>query len=71
MPLYSLALKAPLKDFDMVGFSLQYELCYTNVLYMLELAGIPLTREERRGGNYPLVVAGVPCTVNPEPLAEI
>lgn len=70
VPLYSLALKAPLKDFDMVGFSLQYELCYTNVLYMLELAGIPLTREERRGGNYPLVVAGGPCTVNPEPLAD-
>ncbi len=70
VPLYSLALKAPLKDFDMVGFSLQYELSYTNVLYMLDLAGIPLTREERRGRNYPLIVAGGPCTANPEPLAD-
>ena len=70
VPLYSLALKAPLKDFDMLGFSLQYELSYTNVLYMLDLAGIPLTREERRGGNYPLIAAGGPCTANPEPLAD-
>ena len=70
VPLYSLSLKAPLKDFDMLGFSLQYELSYTNVLYMLDLAGIPLSREERRGGNYPLIAAGGPCTVNPEPLAD-
>ena len=60
VPLYSLSLKAPLKDFDMLGFSLQYELSYTNVLYMLDLAGIPLSREERRGGNYPLIAAGGP-----------
>ena len=70
VPLYSLALKAPLADFDMLGFSLQYELCYTNMLYMLDLAGIPLTREERRGKKYPLIVAGGPCAVNPEPLAD-
>lgn len=70
VPLYSLSLKAPLSDFDMLGFSLQYELCYTNMLYMLDLAGIPLTREERRGGRYPLIVAGGPCAVNPEPLAD-
>ena len=70
VPLYSLALKAPLADFDMLGFSLQYELSYTNVLYMLELAGIPLTREERKGGKYPLIAAGGPCAVNPEPLAD-
>ena len=70
VPLYSLALKAPLGDFDMLGFSLQYELCYTNMLYMLDLAGIPLMREERRGGRYPLIVAGGPCAVNPEPLAD-
>lgn len=70
VPLYSLALKAPLKDFDMLGFSLQYELSYTNVLYMLELAGIPLTRAERAAGGYPLIVAGGPCAVNPEPLAD-
>lgn len=70
VPLFSSALKAPLKDFDMLGFSLQYELCYTNMLYMLDLAGIPLTREKRRGGNYPIIAAGGPCTVNPEPLAD-
>ena len=70
IPLYSLALKAPLKDFDMLGFSLQYELCYTNLLYMLDLAGIPLTRREREGKKYPLIVAGGPCAVNPEPLAD-
>lgn len=70
VPLYSLALTKPLGEFDMVGFSLQYELCYTNMLYMLDLAGIPLRREERRGGRYPLIVVGGPCAVNPEPIAD-
>lgn len=70
VPLYSLALKAPLREFDMVGFSLQYELCYTNVLYMLDLAGIPLRRKDRKGKNYPLIIAGGPCAANPEPLAD-
>ena len=70
VPLYSLALKAPLSEFDMLGFSLSYELCYTNMLYMLDLAGIPAEREARMGGKYPLIVAGGPCTVNPEPLAD-
>lgn len=70
VPLYSLGLKKPLDEFDMLGFSLQFELSYTNVLYMLDLAGIPLTREERKGGNYPLIAVGGPCAVNPEPLAD-
>lgn len=70
VPLYSLALRKPLGEFDMVGFSLQYELCYTNMLYMLDLAGIPLRREERQGGKYPLIVVGGPCAVNPEPIAD-
>lgn len=70
VPLYSLALKKPLKEFNMLGFSLQFELCYTNVLYMLDLAGIPLLRSEREGGNFPLVAVGGPCAVNPEPLAD-
>lgn len=70
VPLYSLGLKKPLGEFDMLGFSLQFELSYTNVLYMLDLAGIPLLREERKGGNYPLIAVGGPCTVNPEPLAD-
>lgn len=70
VPLYSLGLKKPLGEFDMVGFSLQYELCYTNMLYMLDLANIPLRREQRLGGNYPLIAVGGPCAVNPEPIAD-
>lgn len=59
----------PLKDFDILGFSLSYELGYTNVLTMLSLGGIPLWAGERREGD-PLVIAGGPCTFNPEPMAE-
>ncbi len=70
VPLYSLGLKKPLKEFNMLGFSLQFELSYTNVLYMLDLAGIPLTREERKKGDYPLIAVGGPCCVNPEPIAD-
>ncbi len=70
IPLYSLALKRPLREFDMIGFSVQFELCYTNILYMLDLAGIPLRRADRAGGKYPLIAIGGPCTVNPEPLAD-
>lgn len=70
VPLYALGSKKPLSEFDMLGFSLQFELCYTNLLYMLDLAGIPLTREERAGGNYPLIAVGGPCAVNPEPIAD-
>ena len=70
IPLYSLAFKKPLREFNMLGFSLQYELSYTNLLYMLELAGIPLLRKDRAGKNYPLIAVGGPCTVNPEPLAD-
>ena len=69
IPLYSLGMKMPLKDFDMLGFTLQYEMSYTTILYMLDLAGIPLLREER-GENYPIIQAGGPCAVNPEPLAD-
>ena len=69
MPLYSLSLKKPLAEFDMLGFSLQYELCYTNVLQMLSLAGIPLLAKDR-GENYPVIIAGGPCCVNPEPIAD-
>ncbi len=69
VPLYSLGLKMPLKDFDMIGFTLQYEMSYTGILYMLDLAGIPLKREER-GEDFPIIQAGGPCAVNPEPLAD-
>ena len=67
--LESLDLKMPLKDFDMLGFTLQYEMSYTTILYMLDLAGIPLKREDR-GEDYPIIQAGGPCAVNPEPLAD-
>ena len=70
VPLYSLALRKPLKEFDMIGFSAQFELCYTNILYMLDLAGIPLLRKDRAGRKYPLIAIGGPCAVNPEPLAD-
>lgn len=69
IPLYALGNKKPLKTFDMIGFSLQYEMSYTNILYMLELGGVPLRREER-GENDPILQAGGPCACNPEPLAD-
>lgn len=59
----------PAAEFDIIGFSLLYELNYTNILYMLDLAGIPF-RAEQRGGEHPIVIGGGPCTCNPEPLAD-
>jgi len=67
-PLRSLESQRPLSAFDIVGFSLQSELSYTNVLMMLELGGIPLRREERTEGH-PLIIAGGPCAFNPAPLS--
>jgi len=71
-PLTSLESGTPLREFDVLGFSLQYELSYTTVLNMLSLSGIPLRAEERKDekGHLPLVVAGGPCTVNPAPMAS-
>jgi len=69
IPLYSLESKRPLKDFDIVGFSLGYELCYTNVLNMLDMAQIPVLAAERNGGH-PLIIAGGSSTLNPEPMAD-
>jgi len=68
LPLYSLETFTPLKDFDLVGFSLQYEVCYTNLLTMLELGGIPLHSKDRTLSD-PLVVCGGPGAQNPEVLA--
>lgn len=68
IPLFALESKDSIKDFDFIGFTLQYELSYTNVLYMLDLAGVPL-RTADRTENDPIVVAGGPCTCNAEPLA--
>ena len=67
LPLRSLESQRPLGDFDVVGFSLQYELSYTSVLNMLSLSGIPLERGQRKGG--PLVIAGGPAAVNPAPMS--
>jgi len=68
LPLFALESGKPLAEFDLVGFSLQYELSFTNVLNMLDLAGISLHASER-GESEPLVVGGGPCAFNPEPLA--
>lgn len=68
LPIYSLESVKPLNDFDVLGFSLQYEMTYSNVLTMLDLCNIPL-RAEHRDLSYPLLVAGGPCAVNPEPMA--
>ncbi len=67
--LYGLESGDPICDFDFVGFTLQYELSFTNVLNMLELGGIPV-RNDQRGEDDPIVVAGGPCACNPEPLAD-
>ena len=69
IPLFALESHDPLTEFDIIGFTLQYELCYTNVLNMLDLSGIPIKSSERKGLKN-LVVAGGPCVCNPEPLAD-
>ncbi len=68
LPLYTLESKDPLTDFDIVGFTLQYELSYTNILAMLDLAGIPFYAADR-DESWPLIVAGGPCVCNAEPIA--
>ncbi|MDY3013605.1 MAG: TIGR03960 family B12-binding radical SAM protein [Evtepia sp.] len=68
LPLYALESGDPVADFDIIGFSLGYEMAYTNVLNLLDLAGIPL-RSEDRPGLTPLIIAGGTSTYNPEPLA--
>ena len=70
LPLFSLESRRPLRDFDIVGFTLQYELSFTNILNMLDLGQIPLRSAERQAGEHPLVVAGGPCAFNPEPIAD-
>ena len=69
MHLLTLESRRPIKDFDIVGFSLHYELTYTNVLNMLELAGISPLASERTESD-PLIIAGGVCALNPEPMAE-
>jgi radical SAM family uncharacterized protein/radical SAM-linked protein len=69
LPLATLETFTPLCQFDIIGFTLQYELTYTNLLAMLELGGVPLLAAERAAAD-PLVIAGGPCAFNPEPLAD-
>ena len=69
LPLFSIEHRAPLNAFDVVGFTLQFELCYTTVLAMLDLGGVALLSKERRRED-PLILGGGPCTYNPEPVAD-
>lgn len=68
IPLFALESQDPVRDFDFLGFTIQYEMCYTNILQVLDLSGIPLHAKER-GEQDPLVIGGGPCAYNPEPLA--
>ena len=69
IPLFSLETKTPAKEFDFLGFTLQYEMSYTNILNMLDLGGIPLYAKDRTEDD-PIICAGGPCAYNPEPLAD-
>ncbi|WP_330640169.1 TIGR03960 family B12-binding radical SAM protein [Acetatifactor aquisgranensis] len=69
IPLFALESQDSVKDFDFLGITLQYEMCYTNVLQVLDLAQIPLNAMER-GEDCPIVIGGGPCSYNPEPLAD-
>ena len=69
LPLYGVESKRPYSDFDIVGFSLQYELCYPTVLKMIELGGITVRREER-GEDEPIILGGGPCAYNPKPMSD-
>ena len=70
IPLFTLENKIPLREMDLIGFTLQYELSYSNILNILKLANIPF-RKEDRNETFPLIMAGGPCAFNPEPLADI
>ena len=69
IPLFALESQDPVKEFDFLGITLQYEMCYTNILQVLDLSGIPLAAEERTDED-PIVIGGGPCSYNPEPVAD-
>ena len=69
MPQFALETGDPVKDFDFLGITLQYEMCYTNVLQISDLAGIPLYAKDRTNKD-PIVIGGGPCVFNPEPIAD-
>lgn len=69
IPLFSLETQSPIRDFDFLGITIQYEMCYTNILQVIDLSGIPLFSRDRTEED-PIVVGGGPCTYNPEPMAD-
>lgn len=69
IPLFAIESQYPVKDFDILGITLQYEMCYTNILQILDLSGIPLHGSDRTWDD-PIVIGGGPCAYNPEPIAE-
>ncbi len=69
IPLFALESQDPVKEFDFLGITIQYEMCYTNILQVLDLAGIPINAVDR-DENCPIVIGGGPCTYNPEPIAD-
>ena len=69
IPLFALESQDPIKDFDFLGITIQYEMCYTNILQVLDLSGIPMLAADR-GEDDPIVIGGGPCAYNPEPLAD-
>lgn len=69
IPLFALESQDPLKEFDFLGITLQYEMCYTNILQVLDLAEIPIWSKDREKGD-PIVIGGGPCSYNPEPIAD-
>lgn len=69
IPLFALESQDPVKDFDFLGITIQYEMCYTNILQVLELSQIPIWAKDRTEKD-PIVIGGGPCTYNPEPIAE-
>ncbi len=69
IPLFGLESQEPVKDMDFLGITIQYEMCYTNILQVLELSQIPLLAKDR-GEDMPLVIGGGPCVYNPEPIAD-
>lgn len=69
IPLFALESQDPIKDFDFLGITIQYEMCYTNILQVLDLSQIPLKAKDRTE-EHPIVIGGGPCTYNPEPLAD-
>ncbi|MBR5578511.1 MAG: B12-binding domain-containing radical SAM protein, partial [Lachnospiraceae bacterium] len=69
IPLFALESQQPIKEFDFLGITIQYEMCYTNILQILDLAAIPFRNKERTW-EHPIVMGGGPCTYNPEPIAD-